>query len=644
MTDTHLSQQITKINLDIFPIAEFKNNNDIWHISNIKPLNLFIGSNNSGKSRLLRHLFKTNFSSIDTPTGIDSAIKEIIDNINNLNDLNHQVMNVKRIYSSDIHDLVLKNIKDSLSKELKLEHIKDNIKFSIKNTLIQSSGGDLGYYNNLIEEIMYNDTSDNYLDILMFDKSYFDKIYIPILRGLRPLLSNQNDSSISNKFNTDLYKDRTINDYKYVSENIIFTGYDLYSQLVKFLLGNQEERKKVKQYENYLSKHFFDNKVISITPNINEDVVYLSEEGKEERAIYSLGDGIQAIILLTFPVFLAEKPTMFFIEEPELNIHAGLQRALIDALSSHPEHMYFMTTHSNHFIDLAQERNDVSLHRVFQEKQDNGKYLTCVDSLADNTQLLDDLGVRASSVLLANCSIWVEGITDKLYLKAYMQKYLEEAQNNDTFDKEKLARLQNYKENLHYIFTEYQGSNITHWYFGDDENEQEDATKAKSLSSNILLIADADIGGKGERVTTLQENLKDNFELLKFKEIENYIPEVIIRKTALSRWDSFTGKGGSTENLNKINQEDYADCEKGIGFHLEKQLTKNLEGTKNEKRTFFEDTSKSTTGTIKDKVKFCRTAVEHMNDANVTWTLTRELTNLCEKIWDHIDSNNNPSA
>ena len=159
---------------------------------------------------------------------------------------------------------------------------------------------------------------------------------------------------------------------------------------------------------------------------VDKDVVHVKEGDDEDRPIYDLGDGIQSIILLTYKVFMAEESTMFFIEEPEHFLHAGLQRTLIETFAKHKEHMFFMTTHSNHFLDLAQERDDISIQQVSRV---NGE--SKVQASLDYGELLNELGVRASSVLLANCSIWVEGVTDKLYLRAYLNKYIEELEGED---------------------------------------------------------------------------------------------------------------------------------------------------------------------------------------------------------------------
>ncbi|GLO64019.1 hypothetical protein MACH09_45270 [Vibrio sp. MACH09] len=353
------------------------------------------------------------------------------------------------------------------------------------------------------------------------------------------------------------------------------------------------------------------------------NVVHVKIGERNERPIYDMGDGIQTIVLLTIQAFLTEEPTIFFIEEPEQNVHAGLQRIIIDAFRQRPKHMYFMTTHSNHFIDMAQEYGDVSLQRVHQEV-DKDSEVTVVESSDANMRLLQGLGVRASSVLNANCSIWVEGITDKLYLKAYMQKYL-------SLD-ETPAEYLHFKENLHYIFTEYQGSNITHWNF--DDQETKDETHAKSLISNILLIADKDIDAKGTRVESLEKALGEGFELLAYKEIENYLPIEVLKAAAKKRWESFNSKGESTIDLTSITQDSISVEDDGIGSILEPCITRI---NAKEGRKFYEDKS----GTIKDKVKFCETAVELMASEDVEWELTQDLKDLCEKIFMFINMHSN---
>ncbi|RTZ17473.1 ATP-binding protein [Vibrio aquaticus] len=608
-----------KLTNDIDKIAYFENNMypDEWVLTNLKQINCFIGPNNSGKSRQLRELFTSDpsrwiidtysFPAVDVLRTAQRAIKSS-STINN---------NITR----NVDYVVIGKVAPAIDKLIKSEQPRPTTKLGefiypeVINT--RSSNSAPHKLNDILILGLHKDKTteiDNYNNLTSIN---WAKCYVPTLRSLRSL-----EAHIENA--TDLFKYRTQGDYFSDKKNLgdIFTGYSLYQDLVKHLLGSHEQRKKVRKYEEYLSHNFFFGQDISLVPMVGKDVVYFKEGDKDERPIYDLGDGIQSIIILTFPIFMADKPTIFFIEEPEHYLHAGLQRTLIEAFAKHEEHMFFMTTHSNHILDIAQERDDISIQHVHQ---DNGT--TIVNPTQEYSDLLDQLGVRASSVLLANCSIWVEGITDKLYLRAYLNKYIQELRNKGELST--ANRLNSYHENLHYVFTEYQGSNITHWAFGDEATTTQ--TPAKKLNKNILLIADADIDGKGNRTTELKEALGDSFLLLKWKEIENFIPQAILLETAKQRWDTFNQRGGcSIKRFSNIEDARFEKTDEGIGSILERFVDKapGLE------RNFYKDRS----GTIKDKVKFCHTAVKVMEEQE--WELTPKLRELCKRIWDHIEKNN----
>lgn len=618
MSDKLYSQYINRLRVPDFKFKGFIRSSDNssyadWDLSGLKKINIFIGANNAGKSRLIRHLFITDISEIDSDkspvceysnleikmvrTGVDKA---------NFEQLQNNLKNAPNLCSQHFFHILNKQAKSVL-----FQHSN-----SVSDSEIRS------LCKEYIQELQAN---DNFAFISKYTQINFKKVYIPLLRGLRTL-----------HVDTDYLKERTKKDYFEGSpEDInIFTGHSLYEDLKKSLLSTYEERKKVHDFEAYLSKSFFNNQQVSLIPRIGENVVYLKKGNKEERAIYNLGDGLQAIIILTFKVFMEPKPTMFFIEEPEQNLHPSMQRSLIEAFSSHPQHMYFITTHSNHFIDLSQETDNVGIQRVYQQIEHNVE-TTIIESASKDADILADLGVRASSVLLANSSIWVEGITDKLYLRAYMSKFISELA-----DRTRSEKLLNYKENLHYIFTEYQGCNITHWDFDDDRSHITDTTPARAVTSNIMLIADKDIDSKGNRVSELTAALGAKFELLDVKEIENLIPEVILKKTAKEQWNGKQNrdKYNATFDENKIAQTGYSN-NIGIGRYLERKVNKTLpdEATeKDKKHTFFADKS----GTIKAKVAFCNIAIKHMNNGETMWNLTPDLTALCDKIWTHIESSN----
>ena len=52
-------------------------------------------------------------------------------------------------------------------------------------------------------------------------------------------------------------------------------------------------------------------------------------------------------------IFTEKERCLFFIEEPDMFMHPSLQRAFLEVLSEYDQHQYFITSHSNHFLDLS---------------------------------------------------------------------------------------------------------------------------------------------------------------------------------------------------------------------------------------------------------------------------------------------------
>ncbi|HHF3192881.1 TPA: AAA family ATPase [Vibrio alginolyticus] len=604
-------------------------------LENIRQINVIIGPNSSGKSRFIRTIFSNGITAFDLGQGL---YKAAIDELNLSNPPFPSVYTaVNNLFSLPEKALLDSNLLSKVRSVIEKELL------NTRRTVTQSDISDI------IEQYFSTDFQNKMTDVsasVDFNMQSTRKEYIPILRGLRTLVATN-----------DVYLERTLQDYfgGLVSGSTlnIFTGHTLYEDMVYALLGTEEEQESVKKYQDYLSIHFFEGQRVNIIPRKDRDdnksskennVVHIKIGDEPQRPIYELGDGIQAMIALTVRPFLEKEPTIFFIEEPEQNLHAGMQRALIEAFRACPQHMFFFTTQSNHFVDLTLEADDLNLISVKKTVAQDGKATSIVQSQANNNEVLKDLGVLASSVLLANCSIWVEGITDKRYLQVYLAKYLDELETLSSSEdgtlaereaaKARVAKLRTYNENLHYVFVEYQGSNITHWAFTDEADPEETSqTPAQKLSKDILLIADADIGSKGSRVKDLQEALGERFELLDWKEIENYLPHYVLLDTARVRWDTFNQrKNCSIDRFDRILINRFKDRVSGIGGILEYYVDK----PPTLARKFYEADS----GTIKDKVKFCDAAVELMNREDYEWQLSTELSDLCNKLWSFIEECN----
>jgi predicted ATP-dependent endonuclease of OLD family len=614
-------------------------------------VNIFIGTNNCGKSRLLRSLYMLKPFSYRTNSHCTDTLYDLLSRLNTelklfFGDRNiSQINNIEAIrLEKDVLYLFANEGYITISNNL-YEGIE-----SIFHTLDLSMQGHKIVANNFKEGSQF-DTTDIFRELRELVDKYKEELrsinpyplsganeekryYIPVLRGMRPLLDNQDRI----KKDLNVYEDRTKKDY-FDKDNLlekmqIFTGLELYQTLKEKLLGEPDERKQVRKFEEFLSENFFENKEVTLIPREKEPKVVHIKIGEEPQfPIYNLGDGLQNLIICTFNIFMEKERCLFFIEEPDMFMHPSMQRAFLEVLSKVDRHQYFITSHSNHFLDMTIDFANISVFH-FSKHEDTQPQFHIRPSSPRDRQILLDLGVRNSSVFITNATIWVEGITDRLYLKAYMKKYIDELELSEP---EKYSELIKLKEDYHYSFVEYQGANLTHWSFDPDEDDDEYKIRAKSICGHAFLIADGDIGShlKGDRKAVYEKMLGERFLVLQVKEIENLIPVEILKKVVAEKFKKYEG------NIERIKYKDYAKPDTPIGRYLDRLLKAIPEG-----KTIFAAINKSKSksegsGTIKSKSPFCDDAIRFMQ--NSEWTLTDDLKDICVNIFKHIITQNKNS-
>jgi len=454
-------------------------------LKNLSKINIFIGENNSGKSRFMRSLIyksrnecmpefipnNNDFTIIKEGTsnlkkeirdyiGEDSAIEFSAGNLN----LRKFLSNIKEF------DYIIPNF-DYIKPLIALEKFLDKLKkvddryLTIHMSERSVKEGTLRGFTSGLSKIFDESFNDLNKELKTVGMHYsLNKIYIPILRGLRDINQGQ-----------DIYSNRTIRDYfdnldeDYLKDNHnieIFTGLKIYKSVKNLLLGDLSERKLIREFEEYLSKQFYDNQPIALIPKErdNDRILTIKIGNEQEMPIYDLGDGIQSIIALTLPLFLQgdiskDQNILVSIEEPENLLHPSLQRKLIQTFFDErfENYQFFFTTHSNHFLDVVLDFDGISLYTVNKKLNGNteeelANFVVKNVSFGDNN-LLNLLGVRNSSVFLPNCNIWVEGISDVLYFRDYLDIYQEYKKNEDN-------NFKKFTEDLHYSFYKYDGSDV----------------------------------------------------------------------------------------------------------------------------------------------------------------------------------------
>jgi AAA15 family ATPase/GTPase len=591
-----------------------QNNGQEEELTNLKPIskiNIFVGANNSGKSMFMRLLSTTKDFLVDTSViEISEETKEFF---SKYSELIQNKFSTLYVVDGVSKNSILEYLQVFLGKIpahpefssllLYINTLKRNLESAVKININSTFNHTNGYQHidpfspDDIEKIVFE--SENALAIVnkiidnCKDNESKDakRVYIPVLRGLR-LLTNQ--SSQERGF-TDYYKETTDKDYftDFDNKPTIFSGLGFYKELTDLLLGNNEQRISVQKYQEFIRENLFENKKVELIPNQTTKTVIVKIGDEIEREIHLLGDGIQSAIILTFLPFVTNEPTYFFIEEPEIYLHPGLQRKILEFFNSDEwkHHKFFMTTHSNHFLDITIDIKDVSIF-TFRKRLEDGEHneksanftIEAVDGTDQSS--LELLGVRNSSVFLVNATIWVEGITDRWYLRKMLNSYMEFLEK-----KKKLNR--KLEEDVHYCFVEYSGSNITHWSF---LNKEDHPIVVKRLCAKAMVVVDDDGGKKAERKKELLEVLtKKNLIVLPCNEIENLLPYKII-KSIVAEYEKV-----DESELPDINYEFYKD--KYLGSFIHENILLN-------KKPRRKGGYKTDSGTIKDKRIFCEKALD----------------------------------
>ena len=589
----------------------------------LRPLakvNVFVGANNAGKSRLMRTLAATEklnvlpnlmaFGATISLETIRGVLEDAKKGIQNALQTGHcdDIENLQsRIQSFPIGDCF---VEGEGQIGIRIDTLKE---LASKTDYTSYRGGDPRRALcdiRVVAAEAYQQLSQLANDARSIPET--KKLYLPTLRSLRDLGQG------------DAFAERTRKDYFSNKPHVeLFTGRTLYDEIEQLVRGNLEQRETLREFETWIGEAFFRGAPVAIIPRKGDTSLTVKIGNEKEQPIHNLGDGIQAILILAFPLFVRkDEHLLAFIEEPELFLHPWLQRVLLEMMSNRfPRHQYFLTTHSNHFLDLTLDAESVSVFAFEKHLEESGSKerpsrYTVTNVSRSNRRPLELLGVRNSSVLLTNCTIWVEGITDRRYIAHWLDLFQQQLHGNTAADRAKF-----FKEDLHYSFVEYSGGNITHWSFLDESGPE-----VERLCGKLFLIADSDgakpENAKGKRHAKLSEKLAERFFLLPTKEIENLLTPACLGSV-------LEAYGESRDDLQMPKQESYAT--KALGTFIDEKFFKDP-ASKKRAASYADDS-----GTVSDKVKFCERAIAAMKTFD---SLSLQAQDLAKRVHGFIQKEN----
>lgn len=277
--------------------------------------------------------------------------------------------------------------------------------------------------------------------------------------------------------------------------------------------------------------------------------IVLEDDNRNQYPISKLGSGLKTILLvllnlIAIPNDYKDKNMIFAFEELENNLHPALEKRLYSYIFKYAKkqgYMIFLTTHSPIAIDLFSREKSVHFYKT--EKNSNGYQIVPISSFDESIEIIDELGIKTSDLLQANGIIWVEGPSDRIYIKNWLNKLYPDR----------------FEEGKDYQFVYYGGRLLAHYTACNPTDEEVDNyINVLAVNTKAFFVMDSDKSTVREHIAKRKQHIIEKLDekhilywITTGREIENYLD--------LSKYDIQLGQFGKLEEkIHNIDKIDFA--------------------------------------------------------------------------------------